>query len=761
MRTRYSTMASAMLMLAGSPIAFAQNAMAQSTTTESTGASEETAAQDGSGLSDIIVTAQRFTETAQKTPLILSVVSSDELKGVSDIRQLQSVSPGVQVASGGGFTQTFIRGVGSAVVIAGQESAIAYNADGVFLFTPSMSTPLMYDIDRIEILKGPQGTLYGRNATGGAINIITTGAKLGKVEGFAEGEVGNYDRWRLTGALNIPVGETLAVRFAGQHVEHDGYLSDGTDDQDMTAGRVRVRWEPSSAVTLMVGGDISTQRGRGPGSSLNPNPTNDKWLGGYDPRANTGPFFVGGTSLFSLPPNPTPYLKNDQWSVNAQLDVNLNFATLTVLPAYRHEKVDYLDYVPGFQDKQRGSTSEKSIEVRLANRSDRLKWVLGGYYIKNDQDNRSTVRQELFGTSFISTQAISLESYAFFGEATFSVTDRLRLTGGLRYTHEETTNDTIANETLAPSTPAYNPFNPVTNPTGEVGDYTFAGSASANAITWKGGAEFDLSPSSLLFASASRGFKGGGNYVNLPGLQSRYKPEYLTAFEFGSRNRFFGNTLQINGELFYWTLKDQQQTFLSLNEVNAPILATVNAGKAHMYGASVDVVWKVTPNDTLRGAAEYTHSKYDSFVRVLPAFAVFPSTVCAITPGGAGPLAPTTVDCSGQPVLRAPKWVASAGYEHRFELNDNNTVTFNGDMTYGSGRYLTLNYTPVAYQKGYALFNAALTWESANTGLTVTAWIRNIADKRVMANADQFIDAYTRPVLMPPRTYGATIRYAF
>lgn len=751
-----SRKATCLLMLACSPIAFAQSAMAQTEQPSSAPAEE----QEPAGVADIIVTAQRFTETAQRTPLILSVISADDLKGISDVRQLQSLNPGLQVASGGGFTQTFIRGVGSAVVVAGQESAIAYSADGVFLFTPSMAAPLMYDIERIEVLKGPQGTLYGRNATGGAINIITSGAKLGKVEGFVEGEIGNFDRWRATGAVNLPITDTLAVRFAGQHVEHGGYLSDGTDDQDLTSGRVRVRWEPSSAVTLTIGADVSTQRGNGPGSSLNPNPTNDKWLGGYDPRADTGPFFTGGTSLFSLPPNPAPYLKNDQWSVNAQLDVDIGFATLTILPAYRHEKADYLDYVPGFQDKQFNTTDEKTIEVRLANRSDRLKWVLGGYYIKNDQSNFSQVRQELFGTSFLANQGFDLNSYAFFGEATFSVSDQLRLIGGLRYTHEKTSTSGRVNEQFPPNTPAFNPFNPVTNPTGEFGDTVFAASASANAVTWKAGAELDVSPSSMLFATASRGFKGGGNYVN-PGFDSTYKPEYLTAFELGSRNRFFDNTLQINGELFYWKLKDQQQTFLSLNQNNFPVLATVNAGKAHMYGGSVDIVWKPTPNDTLRGAVEYTHSKYDSFSRILPAFAVFPSTVCTVTPGGVGPFAPTTVDCAGQPVLRAPKWVASAGYEHRFELGNGNTVTFNGDMTYGSGRYLTLNYTPLAYQESYALFNASLTYEASEIGLTVTGWIRNIGDKRVMANADQFVDFYSRPPLMPPRTFGGSIRYAF
>lgn len=737
------------LMLASSSIAMAQNTAAQPNNAQAAPAGDQ-----GAGLSDIVVTAQRFTETAQKTPLVLSVIGADELKGVTQITQLQSVNPGVQIGVGGGLTQTFIRGVGSFTVLTGQESAIAYNADGVYLFSPSMVTPLMYDLDRIEVLKGPQGTLYGRNASGGAINIITAGAKLGKTEGYVEGELGNFSRWRTTGAVNLPLGDTFAIRLAGQHVEHNGYLSDGSDDQDLTSGRLRARWEPSSDVTLQFGADVSRTGGRGAGSSLNPNPTSDKWIGGQDPRANAGP-----TSLFTSQ-NDTPFLRNHQWSLNAQLDVNLGFATLTVLPAYRHEDARYLNYQPGFGDNQRFTTNEKTIEARLANRSDMLKWVLGAYYFKNHNSGHSRVDQNLAGSISEANQKFNVTSYAFFGEATFSVSDAFRLTGGLRYTHEKTVTSGANNSLLPPAVPAYDPFDPVTNPTGDILDFVIGGQASGSAVTWKGGAEFDLSPSSLLFASVSRGFKGGGVYANNPGLPASFKPEYLTAFELGSRNRFFDNTLQLNGEVFYWKLKDQQQTFLANNALGLPVLATANAGKAHMYGANVDIVWRPTPNDTLRGGVEYTKSKYDSFVRVLPAFAVVGSTVCQVTPSGPGPLADTTVDCSGMPVVRAPKWAASAGYEHRFEL-PNGAVIFDGDMTYTSGRYTTINYAPTSYQDGNTMFNASLAYETSDKAVTVTGWIRNIGNTRVIQGAVEFLPFYSRTSLMAPRTYGASVRYAF
>lgn len=767
-----------LLMLAGSSVALAQGAFAQAEGASNAGtpvapdsarptaplpgepAQTGTAATADAGLGDIVVTAQRFTETVQRTALVLSVINTEQLKGVSDIRGLSSIDPGVQLGGSGGLTQTFIRGVGSAVAIAGQESAIAYNVDSVFLYTPSMVTPLMYDIDRVEVLKGPQGTLYGRNASGGAINVITAGARLGKVEGYVEGEIGNYDRRRATGAINLPIGDTLAVRFAGQHIEHDGYLSDGTEDQDMTSGRIRVRWEPSSAVTLQLGGDVSHQGGRGPGSSIDIDPNAPvvlsgpltKFIGTLDPAINTIPITAGGTQIFATPPYATPFLDNDQWSINAQLDVDLGFATLTVLPAYRRENSRYQDYVPGFGDGQNNKTRQKTLETRLANRTDTLKWVLGAFYIKTKQGTASRVRQDAppFFSDQDAVQNLDLESYAFFGEATLSVTDSFRVTGGLRYTNEKTDLNGFANSRLT---------NPVFNPAIDPADFSYASGTSANALSWKAGVEYDLAPDSLLFATASRGFKGGGTYANDPGLPNSFDPEYLTAFELGSRNRFLDNTLQVNGGLFYWKLKDQQVVFLALNGFGRPILQQVNAGKAHMYGANIDVVFKLSPNDTLRGAAEYTKSEYDSFVRNQPFFTVLEPSACSI-----GPIQPSgnrSVDCSGLPVLRAPKWVATAGYDHRFDLASGDTLTFATDMTYGSGRYLTLNYTPLSYQKGYTLFNASLTYEMEDPNVTLSAWVRNIGDKRVKVNADQFVPQYTRPVLMAPRTVGVSIRYGF
>lgn len=758
--------------------AWSQTEQASSTSDPQGQVSADAAQEPSAGIEDIIVTAQRFEDTAQKTPLVITTITGDDLAGVSNVRQLQAVTPGVQISPAGNNVQTYVRGVGTFAATTNQESAIAYNVDGVFLYTSMMATPLIYDLERVEVLKGPQGTLYGRNASGGAINLITTGARLGRTEGYVEGELGNYDLRRIVGAVNLPLGETAAIRFSGQHVEHDGYLSDGTDDQKLTSGRVRFKWEASPDVTLQLRGDISHSGGNGAGTTITPNPLDEKFVGGLDPRFQTGVPFppVFGTSLLSFPPNPRPFFDDDQWSVSAQLDANLGFATLTVLPAYRYENVDMRTYAPGYEVRELQKGHQKSLEVRLANRSDALKWVLGGYYFKMDQDIEQIVREELTFLHIDDLFKNEVESYAFFGEATFSVSDQFRVIGGLRYTHEKGRIFGTNNSIIGPpgiinpftglpnvQTVAFNPFGFPGNVTGELLDFSFDNPQKASAVTWKVGAEYDLAPDSLLFATVSRGFKGGGAFVDTGGANSTFKPEYLTAFQLGSRNRFLDNTLQLNFEAFYWKLKDQQIPYLGLNSFQQVTFITANAGRAHMYGGSVDAVYKLTRDDTFHFGVEYVKSKYDSFVRTVPSFGILPNTICHLTgynptPGSA---APTTFDCSGLPLLRAPKWSGSASYEHRFDLGNDSEIRFDGDMTFQSSSYIDSNYTPIMKQDSVALFNARLTYQSPGDRFEVTAWIRNIANEEVFVGGAQNQIFYGRVGVMPPRTFGVSGRVNF
>ena len=447
--------------------------------------------------------------------------------------------------------------------------------------------------------------------------------------------MGNYDLARFVGAYNFPVSNTFAVRLAGQHVKHEGYLSDGTSDDDTNAGRIRALWEPSDDVSLELAFDAAKVRGVGPGSVVFPFvDSDDPWIGALDPRLDTGSTIVSGYR-----PLTPPHNRLDQWSTSAQLDWNLGFATLTLLPAYRHEDINQLSFVPGYGITEDARVGQTSFETRLANQSDLLRWVVGVYGLDVDIDQTFLITNPnppvgRPAVNFIDNPN-QLKTWAGFGEATYSLTDSLRLIGGLRYTWEESISGGYQNQTYPPplATDAY-------SPQGEPGDFVIDERITNDAVSWKVGAQYDVAPNSMLFATVSRGFKGGGSYVDTSSVDPVFDPEYVTAYELGSRNRFFNNTLQINLEAFYWEIKDQQIAFVGFNSLNQPKFQTVNAANSESHGGSMDVVWLVTPNDQLNLGVEYVKSEYSDFVRIQPAAPI--GTTCETTPVmvGASPRLP-------------------------------------------------------------------------------------------------------------------------
>lgn len=207
------------------------------------------------GLLDIVVTAQRRTENLQKAAIAATAVSGDVLAsaGVTKVTELTSLVPALQIVpAAGAYPLFYLRGVGNFAANALSDAAVAFNVDNVYIGRPSSTTGFFYDVDRVEVLNGPQGTLYGRNATGGAINVITHKPDLGVLGGSVSAEYGNYNALRIDGAVNLPLGDTAALRFAATHVRHDGYMKDGTDDQNDIGGRVSLRWDPTENLTRII-----------------------------------------------------------------------------------------------------------------------------------------------------------------------------------------------------------------------------------------------------------------------------------------------------------------------------------------------------------------------------------------------------------------------------------------------------------------------------------------------------------------------------
>ncbi len=270
-------------------------------------------------------------------------------------------------ATGGGASQIYIRGVGDFAASALSNPAVAVNVDGVYISRPQGVNSNFYDLARIEVVKGPQGTLYGRNASGGAVNLITNNPRFDGVHGNLSATLGNYSQRQFEGALNLPLSGTVALRGAFSINDRDGYLSDGTDDEDRKAARVRLLWQPSDDLSVLFNVDGAKEEGRGPGYVQLPRQGNsDPWRSASSPQANG---ILAGTPPigFLVAPIGTDSFRDNQfWNVSAELNWDFGPATLTLLPAYRDADLSERNYPAGLRNTIPAASSKQKTLKRAS-----------------------------------------------------------------------------------------------------------------------------------------------------------------------------------------------------------------------------------------------------------------------------------------------------------------------------------------------------------------------------------------------------------
>jgi iron complex outermembrane receptor protein len=740
---------------AGAIILAVSPAWAQDAASTNPGA---TPATPGSGIQDIVVTAQRRTESLQKAALAVSVLGSDALKaaGVTQAQDLTNLVPALTLSStGGGGTQVTIRGVGNFAGNPYAEPAVAVNLDGVYLARSSGPTGLYYDLDRVEVLKGPQGTLYGRNATAGAINVI---ARRPQNDYEAEGEVeyGNYNNRRLELALNAPIEGVGAIRISGVVAKRDGYESDGYDDEDTQAARGQLLVDHGGPFSLLVVGDYAHTGGMGSGGVFALSETgfvsSNPYLGAAVDGSNAilqnvSNQLTGGHDPNLLPPFKTDgFIDVNNWGISATAKYDFGGAELTVIPAYRDSTSHYLHYDAGFPVNSDEYSKATSVEARLGskNKAAALQWLIGAYFFNEDLNFDLVPFQ---GVAYGPTEPIlNTRSLAAFGQATYSLTSALRLTGGLRYTNERKTQNGQLGYGPGPGLPVtYISLD--------------GGLIQEDRVNWKAGVEYDAGAHSLLYANAATGFKAGGFFASQAPNTSL--PESITAYTAGAKNRFFGNTLQLNVEGFYWKYKDQQITHIGPIEPAAAgfNLITENAGSADIYGAEADLVWQPISTDRFAADIQYLHSRYTDFTYTQALTGGPPQTTCAVTPINT---ASVSVDCTGRVMPRSPKWTVNLSYQHTFELGHIGTLDARVGTRIESESVLGIEYLPGEYQKAYTKSNASLTWHDATKRYSITGYVDNI-EKAVVKTY-----AFVQPVvgipmvgLDAPRTYGVRLTAKF
>lgn len=752
-------------------------------------------------LEEVVVTAQRREESLQRAALAVTAVTGEALvnAGVTDTSQLTAIAPALQVSTVFGPSNNFyLRGVGNFVTNVLSDNAIALNLDGVYLGRSTGAQGLFYDLDRVEVLKGPQGTLYGRNATGGVINVITAKPDIGEFGGYGQAEIGNYNARKFTGAINLPAGQNGAVRVATQIVDREGYYSDGTGDDKSQSFRAQYALEPSDDVKLTVGADYAHQGGEGAGSTVFGLDPDDR-IGLQDARAGAvyrrSFVFLAGDYLYPL--QNDNYNDNTFWGISAQADITTPIGTLVVLPAYRHSKLDFLNYASSFAIPNQETDKQSSLEMRLTSDSDGpWNYILGAFYMR--EDNESAINFDHQFASFYEQFQTETDSYAAFGRLTYSLTDDLRLSAGARYTEDRKSADIthvsaivicpaqLAAPTFPPNTlrcengqavlphstepPAFLfapngsviPFQPygVNGNAVTASSSTLSPSESYRKPTYRVGAEYDVSPGSLLYAAAETGFKSGGFFVTID--DPNFEPETITAYTLGSKNRFLGERLQVNLELFHWTYKDQQVSHFRNNSQNGIEFVTENIGRTVIRGAELEVQALVLQDTLLQTTVQYLDARNEDFTFTSPASAGPPVTGCPF------PSVPTNgvfvVDCSGRRPTQAPTWTISAGLEQPFALGSAGELRVGVHSRYQSDSYTGFEELPQQVQEGYVISDAQITYVTPSEQVTVTGFINNIEDETVVgftAPHPRGGASFIAQSLRPPRTYGVRFGVKF
>ena len=573
------------------------------------------AAPQSSGIADIVVTAQKRAESVQDIPIAVSAIGGEALaqRGVTDLTAIASTVPGLNVSEQVGQARLTLRGIGVDNISTGAESSVAFNQDGVFFSRSAAALASFYDVERVEVLRGPQGTLYGRNATGGSVNILTNRPTFSTKAGVSL-TYGNYDTVNAEAYYSTGLSDTVAMRVAGQIQNHSGYGENrltgaDVDNKHSQAVRGQLLFEPNERLTILVGADYYNQKDRsntyhyfGPagftaaGALVTPT---GLLLGGFDP----GPRNVASVR--------NPSNNAEFWGARADISYELTDGfSLRSLSAYRSS--DFLvesDLNPigvNLFPIDFGETSDEySQELQLNLDTDRHKLVVGAFYMHENIDGfikgplnlRAVGGPDLFVQGFYSGGRLKTDAAAVFAQDSYSVTDRLRLTLGARYSWER---KKVADQSDFNFDDLYDAANGPRSP-------VHRATKSFNAFTPKIGVDFDIADKVMVYASYSKGFKAGT--FNLGSAGPALDPEKVDAYEVGLKSTLLDGHLRANISGFYYDYSD-----LQVGKVQGQLLGLENAAAAEIYGIEGEFALEPVRDLIIGLNASWLHARFKSYV---------------------------------------------------------------------------------------------------------------------------------------------------
>lgn len=736
---------------------------------------------------DIIVTATRREQRLIDVPVAVTAVGAEQLQnsGVSDIRELTGLAPSVQFQTPGGGADSSIRirGIGTTSTNPGLESSVGVVIDGVIRARTGVALSELGDLERIEVLRGPQGTLFGRNTSSGLINILTKQPDLTGTFGRIEGTYGAYDNLRLAANFNIPLSDTLALRLEGSTETRDGFYPDANstedlDNLDRQFVRAKLLWRPSDTMswnfsadytdrdenccvavlaiagpTLGLVNQLSAARGRIGYSSTDP----------FDREASKTPGRVNSENIVD-------------YGFSAQGQFDLGWGTLTSITAYRsweasrsqdfdHSGADLGFFAP---DGLHQNFDVFTQEFRLQGATGNLDWLVGAFYadetVRNDSAYRMGADYPLIYGGAATFQASTLAAFtpgdgargvgeqdgrdlSIFTHNIYHITDQLSVTGGLRYT-ENTKSIDFFGENFNPACDSARatadapgvlrfcaPFwDTRFNPAGD------SDKRKESATTGTFNVAYQFSPTLNTYASYSRGYKSGGYNFDRAGFTTPATPnardlafsqETVDAYELGVKGEFFDRTLRANLAVF-----KQKFSGFQLIEYTGINFVVRSLDEAVTEGVELELTWMPIDGLTLTNGTSYTDAYY---------------------PNIAGNLT-----YAGREMEQSPDWVNVSSVTYEFPVADGLVGVAYADARYSS-EFFTGGFDPNRIQSSFTTVNARFSLRSEAGDWAVDLWARNLFDteyyRRVIPATFQ-AGSYSA-FLGDPRTYGITLRRDF
>ena len=708
-------------------------------------------AQDNA-LEEVVVTATKRSVALQDLAGSANVLGADKLGpgGIQEVRDMQVDIPNLSLGDQFGFARVFMRGIGMTSIDIGGEGAVAFLQDGAIVPRPAAQLMGMFDLDQVEVLRGPQGTLYGRGATAGAINMVT--AKPGKeLGGYLSVTAGNYSLAQFKGAIDVPMGDALSMRLAGSLDSRDGYgnnIFTGSDinDRDASAYRATFVYDAGGPLTATLSAQHYEEDdnnyafsyfGQSEGSSI-PVPFGVPILGGntvgmvgggfYDINSDQEPINDRDGQLINL---TIDYAFNDRWSLKS-------ITSSQSMDRFLRDDLDSTDANLFGQNNYTEESDSFGQELILNYSSDRIDVLGGVMYFEEDLYGEvrvpltnlcfllapeacgTPVGDFLNGGNYLQDGDVDIEAWGAYVEANYSISDKWSVIAGLRYNYEERDGTgSFIFDAISLNVP--------TNQR-----------ESWNDLTPRITLQYSPNDNMLLYATYTEAFKSG--VINTGSTSPPLDPETVDAFELGLKGQNASGTIRYSVAAFFYDYQDMQISFVD----ETSTVSTVNAAEAENSGIELEVDGSLGNGFAFDFYLTYLNAEYQEF------FNGDYANGFAIT------------DLSGNTLPNAPESTAKLGLTWEGAVGGG-TLTVRGEAYYQDDVYFTEWNRKDAYQSSYEQFNASVDY-SWNDQWLLSLWGRNLSDEEVMSNniiTAPLYDSLRVGAVLPPRTYGATVTYQF